>query len=532
MIDPTWRVEETDPDDLAGSSQPALVSLNFLLAALRRRWRFWAAFAAAGLLLGLAYVVLVPPTSVGTVTVVLTHDSSTDPEQAMATELSILRTRSVAEDVIDDLGLDLTPEDLQDSVVVGQASTKVLVIDVPGEDDADAVARADAFAESYLAFRAEQVDAQTNGLLEGHEARLEELQSEVDLVTRQYDALVDSDAAGQDRAGELLARRSQLDTEINAVQQAIQDTTLQNSAVISGSRILDPAKIVPRSELKRQVLAGGSALLVGGAMGVGLVLSMALTSTRLRRREEVALALGVPVRFSVGELRRRWSSHLPGRGSERAKDLEVLVRGIDSAIAPRKRASRKSRPARLSLATVDDIEATGLVICALAAQFTHRGLSVFLVDLSESGGLETRLSKALDRDHRPTDPSTAPVVFRPEGVPSFARGPVGSPHSLASDLPSDDPLRPAWDSADVVLTLAEINPAVGVDHLKSWADQVVLLVTAGRSSAERVRTTAGLLRASGLKLPFAVLVGADRTDESLGLPDPGTAGVSGSRRSS
>jgi capsular polysaccharide biosynthesis protein len=532
MIDPTWRVEEADPDDLAGSSQPALVSLNFLLGALRRRWRFWAAFAAAGLLLGLAFVVLVPPASVGTVTVVLTHDSSSDPEQAMATELTILRTRSVAEGVIDELGLDLTPEDLQDSVVVGQASTKVLVLDVPGEDDADAVARADAFAESYLSFRAEQVNAQTQGLLAGHEARLEDLRSEVDRITRQYDALVDSEVAGQDQAGELLARRSQLSTEINAVQQAIQDTTLQNSAVISGSRILDPATIVPRSELRRLVLAGGSGLLVGGALGIGLVISMALTSTRLRRREEVALALGAPVRFSVGDLRRGWTSHLPGRGSEQARDLQVLVRGIDTGIAPRKRASRKARPTRLSLATVDNIEAAELVTCSLAAQFTHRGLSVFLVDLSESGGLGSTLAKALERDQRQTDPASAPVVFRPEGVPSFARGPVGSPHSAVSDLPGDDPLRPAWDSADVVLTLAEIDPAVGVDHLKSWCDQVVLLVTVGRSSAERLRTTGELIRSAGLKLPFAVMVGADGSDESLGLPDPATVGWPTARRSS
>jgi hypothetical protein len=117
-------------------------------------------------------------------------------------------------------------------------------------------------------------------------------------------------------------------------------------------------------------------------------------------------------------------------------------------------------------------------------------------------------------------------------VPSVARGPVGASPRAATDLPEKDPLRPAWDNADVVLTLAEIDPAIGVEHLKSWADQVVLLVTAGRSSAELLRTTAGLIRSAALKLPFAVLVGADRTDESLGVPDPAAPGVPGARRSS
>jgi capsular polysaccharide biosynthesis protein len=532
MTDPNWRVEDTDPDELAGANQPSLVSLQFLMSALRRRWRFWAAFACAGLVLGLTWAVVTPAKSVGTVTVLLTHDASTDPEQAMATELSLLRTRAVAIDVIDELGLDMTPEELQESVVVTQLSTTVLVLDVPGTDDADAVARAGAVADSYLAFRTEQIESQSEAMIVGHEERLEALQSEAERITRQYDALTRSEVAAQDQAGDLLARRSQLNTEINSVQQVIQDETLRTSAVLAGTSVIDPATIVPRSEKKRLVLAGGSGLVVGGALGVGLVLSMALTSTRLRRREEVAVALETPVRFSVGDLQRRWTARLPGRSSASEQDLQVVVRGLDSALAPRKRVSKKARPPRMALATVDNVEAGVLIICSLAAQFTHRGLSVFLVDLSETGDLEATLTRTLDQDHHQTDPAAAPVVFRPEGVPSLARGPVGSPPHVASDLPGEDPLRPAWDSADVVLTLAEVDPAVGVDHLKSWADQVVLLVTAGRSSAERLRTTAGLVRSSGLKLPFAVLVGADRTDESLGLPDPATTGFNRARRSS
>jgi capsular polysaccharide biosynthesis protein len=532
MTDPSWRVDDTDPEELAGASQPSLVSLHFLLSALRRRWRFWAAFACAGLLLGLGWAVMIPAKSVGTVTVLLTHDSSTDPELAMATERSLLRTREVAADVIGELDLEMTPEKLQESVVVTQLSTTVLLLEVPGTDDADAVARAATFADSYLDFRTEQIESQTEAMLAGHEERLETLQTDVERITRQYDALTRSTAASQDQAGDLLARRSQLNTEINSVQQMIQDTTLRSSATLAGSGVLDPATVVPRSEKTRLVLAGGSGLIVGGALGVGLVLSMALTSTRLRRREEVAVALDAPVRFSVGALEPRWTARLLGRSSTSDRDLQVLVRGLDSATAPRKRVSKKARPFRLALATVDNIGATELVICSLAAQFTHQGLSVFLVDLSETGSLEAALTRALGQDHHQTDPAAAPVVFRPEGVPSLARGPVGSPPHVASDLPEDDPLRSAWDSADVVLTLGEIDPAVGVDHLRSWADQVVLLVTAGRSSAERLRTTAGLVRSSGLKLPFAVMVGADRTDESLGLPDPPSAGSSRARRSS
>jgi hypothetical protein len=69
------------------------------------------------------------------------------------------------------------------------------------------------------------------------------------------------------------------------------------------------------------------------------------------------------------------------------------------------------------------------------------------------------------------------------------------------------------------LTLAEVDPAVGVDHLRSWTGRVVLLVTAGRSSAERLRTTSELIRSAGMQLLFAMIVGADGSDESSGRPE-------------
>jgi len=47
----------------------------------------------------------------------------------------------------------------------------------------------------------------------------------------------------------------------------------------------------------------------------------------------------------------------------------------------------------------------------------------------------------------------------------------------------------------------------------------VLFVTAGRSSAERLRTSGELVRAAGVRLRFGVLLRTDRTDDSLGLPD-------------
>ena len=74
------------------------------------------------------------------------------------------------------------------------------------------------------------------------------------------------------------------------------------------------------------------------------------------------------------------------------------------------------------------------------------------------------------------------------------------------------------------MVLADLDPSMGADHLAAWTDRVAVVVTSGRSSAERVRTAAELVRAAGLDLRFGALLRADVTDESsgeAGLDRPG-----------
>jgi hypothetical protein len=71
----------------------------------------------------------------------------------------------------------------------------------------------------------------------------------------------------------------------------------------------------------------------------------------------------------------------------------------------------------------------------------------------------------------------------------------------------------------VLLTFATLDPAFGGDHLGTWANNVVIVVTAGESSAEKVYSVGEMIRRSGTRLDSVVLIGADKTDESLGVPD-------------
>ena len=57
-----------------------------------------------------------------------------------------------------------------------------------------------------------------------------------------------------------------------------------------------------------------------------------------------------------------------------------------------------------------------------------------------------------------------------------------------------------------------------LDVLRTWVNRVVPFVSAGRASQELLSTIAVLLEQSGLEVPFALLEGVDRSDQSLGQP--------------
>jgi capsular polysaccharide biosynthesis protein len=495
----SWQVPEHDGSD-APVDTGLLVSLHFLLAALRRRWRTWVGMTLVGLMLGVAWVSLVPPTSTGTVTLFLAHDPNVEPDVAMATDVSLLRTRTVAASLIDRRDLNVTPEDFQASVVTTPVTPQVLQIDVPGTDDAEARATAAALAEVFLDFRATQLRAGADAIVAGNRERVERIEAQADVLTDEFERLSDEGQAGQGEAAGVLNERSRLTEEIVRLQQANEETTLQTEAVLAASIVIDPADVVPRSALKRWVLTVGSALVGGLGVGIGFVLVTALASNRLRRRDEVALALGVPVAASAT------------RSSRRA--LAAPVRAVVGATQD------DGRRVRLAVAGVGGTKDHQRILVEAVTALVQSGSSVFLVDL----GARRRFHKTLARRmRRRAEGAGALTVLRPESRPVAVRGPLRLAGPDAAPLPDDDPRRAAYDAADVVLVLTEIEPTTDLDEVAAWADEVVLVVEAGRSSAEGLRSVAELVKTVGLGLSSAVLTGADRTDESLGLVGVGEA---------
>src|SRR3954451_8743568 len=104
MSDHAWRVDELEQEALLPvSHSAALVTLHFLLTALRRRWPVWVGLGCTGMLLGMMWAIHSPPASVGTVTLMLAHDPGANSQEAQSTDLSLLRTRTLAANVVERL---------------------------------------------------------------------------------------------------------------------------------------------------------------------------------------------------------------------------------------------------------------------------------------------------------------------------------------------------------------------------------------------------------------------------------------------
>ena len=559
MNGPTWRIDDEDGSpEITGTPRPLLVTARALRDALARTWRIWVGSAIIGGVLGVMAVLGLPGSASASTTLLMVH--AEPGETAMKTDLSLLQTRAVASRVLSDLGLQESPEALLSTVSVTPVNDQVLLLTVSGPDQASAVDRATSLVNHFLEFRAQQMRTIADGLIDGYKTRIADLKTQVDALTREYDRLSSATKLDDVRASDILATRATLGNQITGMQNDVEEASLQTDAAITATHVID----APRAQspgLRRQlVLFAVSGALLAGALSVGVILFRALTSDRLRQRREVATALGVPVRVGVGPI------PTPGFLSRRAgpvlsrvlprsrqvtsptsremvspeksvrwqrrprRNLEALVQGLEFALPPRftnghwpgsnrdgnRRPSNRSAPTTLGLAAVDRADTAAVVLRVAADRMAERGLVVLLVDLSSVGVLANSPGLSDPADAA----SVTPRIYRPEGDPALSYGPRRSRRAPERSRDDLGELGTAWAEADVVLVLLEVDPGINLEIVQTWVNRIIPLVTAGRVNGELLSTISGLVTQAGLEMPFALLEGADRSDQTLGQPAP------------
>jgi capsular polysaccharide biosynthesis protein len=489
-----WAYDDyTEFDEQPTDSSVGLTSLGFIRAALRRRAWVWRCMAVAGMLIGFGVAAKLPVVYQASTSLLVTPMSTSGENSGapITNEQAIAQSRTVADLAMNKLGLKESVSTFLSSYTVTANTDRVLVITVNAPSSRAAVNRANALATEYLRFRTQLLQVQQQLLFRSLDQQVSAEQKTVDSI---------ADRAEKSQASDAL---TQLEAQVNQTKESTQQA---NDQIMHGSVQLDPAgPIPPHSNHKRAIEYTLLGLVAGLALALGLVVIGALLSDRLRRRDDVAHALSAPVKLSVRTVR---GNRLTGlEEAAQNADVQRIVAYLGKAIPP-----APEGPASLAVIAVDEVHVPAACLVSLAVFRASQGATVVVADLCENAPAAGLLGTA-DPGIRTVSVGSAQLtVVVPEPDDVAPAGPLpGRRQARAAE-----PLAAACASADLVLTLATLDPALGGDHLGGWARFAVATITAGRSSAVRIRAVSEMIRLAGMSLISGVLIGADKTDESLG----------------
>lgn len=287
-------------------SEPTL-DLRSSWAAIRRRRALVASLGLVGICGGVAYGFLKPemPSSVALVLLPPSPTTSAGaPVRDTGTQIAI----ATSAPVLDQAGKSVSPPvggvELKPDVKVTAVSQDVLSIRVKATEAHDAARLANAIASDYIHY----VTTTGAGLsaLNNEAAdltqQLNALQSQVSAATARLSSAGTSSAAAQQSSALL----TQLNTEVATTSQQLSNVNSQivaaglSGQVSSGAtRILQRATVPPVQSSLRLPLFGGIGLLAGLSLGAVVSISEGQRDRRLRRRDDLVAALGVPVLASV-----------------------------------------------------------------------------------------------------------------------------------------------------------------------------------------------------------------------------------------
>jgi hypothetical protein len=153
-------------------------------------------------------------------------------------------------------------------------------------------------------------------------------------------------------------------------------------------------------------------------------------------------------------------------------------------------------------------------VASLAASLARDGERVLVADLAAGHPAARLLGVTKPGIHIGTGGERL-LVAVPDPADVAPAGPI--PIGSQARSPHVSPqLADAYVAADVLLTLVDPDPALGTEHLTSWAAGAVVMLGAGRSPAARIHAVGEAIRLDGPELISAILVCANKSDQTLG----------------
>ncbi|MET9350013.1 Wzz/FepE/Etk N-terminal domain-containing protein [Streptomyces termitum] len=367
------------------SDAPAapLLDLQTLVVAVRRRRRLWGSLAVLGLLLGAAVAVLLPapPTAVTKLLVAHQEDQPNDPGTLIRTDVALLRTTRIAGDALKALNSPDVPEEFMREYEGAGLTNNVLQITVTGKDDAEAVARAQALADAFIADHLRRIKEVTDAETKALTAQRDRLRGELARVNEEIGkAGPRGDGKSSADMESLFSRRAELSSRISDFEQRATEARIGTPRLLAGTQIVDAPRAVRRS-LPRTLATDA---LIGLALGLALGLAVTAVGTvvadRPVLRREIARHLGASV---VAELPHRSAGRWRRRRSreERARLTASLARIVRGSSEP------------VSLLELGCVRETGALALDLAGTLEQEG-PVVVVDGLPGAPLAGRPARA------------------------------------------------------------------------------------------------------------------------------------------
>ena len=505
--------EDRPPSGMANG----LVSLGYLMGAIKRTARFWLALGIVGLLIGAAYDVKSPPAEKASASVLITYGPDENPSSAVVDNQAIAESRSVAELAMGKLGLQESVGSFQKATTVTIVTDRVLQFTISAPTSAEAVSRANAVAAAFLQFRASQMEAAQNLLVNSLEQQVAQAKQTVASINSQISQVSAQPSSAQaSELKNLRAQLSQATQQLYIDEQTVQDTraSTATATAVTGSVVLDPAVALAHSHTKYLVLYGGIGLIMGLVLGLAIVVIRAIVSDRLRRRDDVSQALGAPVKLSVGAVRlSRWRPGRHGLAAARSVEVRRIAAHLRGTVPARGRG-----PAALAVVPVDDPRVAALAVVSMALSRARDGFNVVLADLASGTPAASLVDSKAPGVRSVTAQGARLTLAVPDSDDIAPAGPLGHARDEGQLSAFTNAVTSACASADLLLTLVTLDPSLGAELLPTWAASTVVMVTAGQSSWARINAMGEMIRLAGASVTSAVLVGADKSDESLGMP--------------
>ncbi|MGW7236461.1 Wzz/FepE/Etk N-terminal domain-containing protein [Streptomyces sp. NPDC054804] len=451
------------------SAATPLLDLQALVVAVRRRRRLWYAMALLGLLAGAALAVLMPPSPTAVTEVLVAHaeDQPNDTGTLIRTDVQLLQTTQIAGKALQSLKSPERPEDFMRDYRGTGLTNNLLQITVTGDSDAQAVARAKALADAFVADHVQRMQktaqAEAQALLDQRDRMRDELAQVNKEIGGQS---ADSDPKASASLESLFARRAELNSRIADFDERAADARTGTPQVVAGTQIVDNPRALRHSLPKALATDAAIGLVLGLVLGLALAAVGTVVADRPVLRRDIAANLGASV---IAELPRR-----KGRPWQRR----------------RTRLTRERLTATLARTTRGSAEPVSLLELGCA-----RSTSVLALDLARTVAAEGPVTvidglprpQLAGRRQKPGDPTVVGGERAATLSPQERRIGVGS-----------------------------VAPGTAWTDLRYLGTRTVLVVRAGHGSAAWLHTVARQLADQRIPVIGVVLIDPDPRDRTDG----------------